>query len=124
MYKRIVHIVVTGLFFILSTGFSVNLHYCSDSLVDISLTGDIEHCCTDEKCCQSESVDIQYVNEYIPTFNRAKLSSEYQSFNIPFRSKINDFSNQFLLTFPRKFIEPPPEIAHRPELSALQVYLL
>jgi hypothetical protein len=45
MFRLISHIILSGLILLSLTGFTVNLHYCQDTLYDIALNSPAESCC-------------------------------------------------------------------------------
>jgi hypothetical protein len=79
MFKKIINITLLLLLFSVTTGFSVSLHYCCDSLVSVSVNSDATPCCPVENgCCDNQT---QYVhldeNLNIPHYDTIqKIESE------------------------------------------------
>jgi hypothetical protein len=58
MIKLISHIILSGLILLSVTGLTINVHYCQDSLYDISLNSPAESCYENgahENCCHPDS---------------------------------------------------------------------
>ena len=45
MIKKIIHSIVAALILVSTTGFTINLHYCHDQLIDLALFAPAESCC-------------------------------------------------------------------------------
>jgi len=60
MFKKLTHIFLLLTIFLVTTGFTVSLHYCCDSLVSMSVNSDVTPCCPVENgCCDNETKHIQ-----------------------------------------------------------------
>lgn len=70
--RRFISILLLSLFLIVTTGFTVNAHYCRGKLVKVSVILIPDSCCDDEGgCCKNETtviqleeeaIDLQYIN--------------------------------------------------------------
>ena len=63
MLKKISHIIIASLILISTTGFTINMHYCHDQLIDLALFSPAHSCCEAETegQCHSDS-DISKMN--------------------------------------------------------------
>ena len=57
MFKKIIHIITAGLILISITGFTINMHYCHDQLIDLAVFSPAQSCCDagDEGPCHADS---------------------------------------------------------------------
>ena len=79
--KKILHTVIAALILVSSTGFTINMHYCHDQLIDIALNSPAHSCCesnTKSLChsghekdgfnkknhCQNESIIVEPADDY------------------------------------------------------------
>ena len=86
MIKKIVHIVIANLILVSTIGFTINMHYCHDQLIDLALfspahsccdTGSEGHCHTPDGIsnmnhCEDESIEVGSTDDYVVlsfTFN-------------------------------------------------------
>ena len=60
MFRKIANTILVTIVFLTTTGFSISLHYCCDSLVSMSVNADVTPCCPVENgCCDNETQYIQ-----------------------------------------------------------------
>jgi hypothetical protein len=60
MINKITNTILLLIVFLTTTGFSISLHYCCDSLVSMSINSDVTPCCPVENgCCDNETQHIQ-----------------------------------------------------------------
>ena len=60
MFRKIANTILVTIVFLTTTGFSISLHYCCDSLVSMSVNSDVTPCCPVENgCCDNEIQHIQ-----------------------------------------------------------------
>ena len=82
MNRKVLHIAVAVFILISSTGFTINMHYCHDQLIDMALLAPAHSCCDTEEdanqsqssCpgCQDESIVVEPGDDYevsASTFN-------------------------------------------------------
>ena len=83
MIRKIFHIVIAVFILISSTGFTINMHYCHDQLIDMAVLAPAHSCCDTEEnsenqsqasCpgCQDESIVVEPGDDYevsASTFN-------------------------------------------------------
>jgi len=83
MIRKVLHIVVAVFILISTTGFTLNMHYCHDQLIDLALIAPAHSCCDTEEedanqsqdsCsgCQDESILVEPGDDYevtASTFN-------------------------------------------------------
>lgn len=81
MIRKIFHIVTAILILISITGFTVNLHYCHDHLIDLALFAPAEDCCAsaEQVACQpvieishaghclDKSIEVSSTDDYVAT---------------------------------------------------------
>ncbi len=81
MFKKIIHIITAGLILISITGFTLNMHYCHDQLIDLAVFSPAQSCCdTGDKgpChadgdigkmshCVDESLQVGSTDDYVGT---------------------------------------------------------
>ena len=70
--RKLTSILLLSLFFVVTTGFTINAHYCEGKLVELSVILVPDSCCDDDGgCCKNESttiqleedaIDLQYIN--------------------------------------------------------------
>ena len=76
MSRKIFHIVFAVFILVSSTGFTINMHYCHDQLIDLALLAPAHSCCdtetdgasqTQDNCpgCQDESVILEPGDDYV-----------------------------------------------------------
>ena len=60
MFRKTTNTILVLIVFITTTGFSISLHYCCDSLVSMSVNSDATPCCPVENgCCDNQTKHIQ-----------------------------------------------------------------
>ena len=78
MIRKVIHIVVTLLILVSTTGFTINMHYCHSQLVDLALFAPAKSCCDrtgDTPCqgdsqigrsshCQNESITLEPMDDF------------------------------------------------------------
>ena len=75
MIRKVLHIVVAVFILISSTGFTINMHYCHDQLIDMAFLAPAHSCCDTEEdgenqsqdsCpgCQDESILVEPGDDY------------------------------------------------------------
>lgn len=75
MTRKVLHIAVAVLILISSTGFTINMHYCHDQLIDMAFLTPANSCCDTEEdsanqvqdsCpgCQDESIVVEPGDDY------------------------------------------------------------
>jgi hypothetical protein len=83
MIRKVLHIVFAVIVLISSTGFTINMHYCHDQLIDMAFLSPAHSCCdtnvedagqVQDNCpgCQNESIVIEPGDDYevsASTFN-------------------------------------------------------
>lgn len=84
--KRIVYILLSGLFLFTTTGFTITKHYCHGNLIDIAINSTPESCCGDDGdgCCsdtksvhQFKSIFVIPANEPVEELQIAFLDISY-----------------------------------------------
>lgn len=82
MIRKIFHIATAIMILISITGFTVNLHFCHDHLIDLALFAPAESCCgsADQVNCQpgneishaghclDKSIEVGSTDDYVATF--------------------------------------------------------
>lgn len=91
MIRKVLHIVFAVFIVILSTGFTINMHYCHDQLIDMALLAPADSCCDNEEngtnqsqdsCpgCQDKAIVLEHGDDYeVPVmafnFERAQITT-------------------------------------------------
>ena len=107
---------------ITTTGFTVSLHYCGDTIKSVSLDEAAKSCCDMEHgCCHNQTIVIKIDND----FSQASFLFDFTQFAIDF--SVLTYSQAFRAlpgTPPRnvQIIYPPPRI--QPDLISLEVFRL
>jgi hypothetical protein len=140
MVKKSVHIVLALLVLLSSTGFTVNMHFCHDYLIDMAVMAPAESCCdtgesgmqsccaadpvTGTSPCEDKSVSIETSDDYMAE-NAVTGVKNIFHFTLPWLCSSEDeyhISNQkYSLTVPD--LRRPPTDASV-DLSGIQVFLL
>ncbi len=68
--KKFLHILITLLFFVATTGFTITQHYCGGELIDTAINAEPESCCdvTDD-CCSNHQSFHQYTSQFVIPMN-------------------------------------------------------
>jgi len=83
MIRKVLHIVIAVFILISSTGFTINMHYCHDQLIDMAFLAPAHSCYDTDKAdanqsqdscsgCQDESIVVEPGDDYVvstSTFN-------------------------------------------------------
>ncbi len=75
MTRKVLHIVIAVFILISSTGFTINMHYCHDQLIDMAFLAPAHSCCdineddpsqSQDSCpgCQDESIVVEPGDDY------------------------------------------------------------
>ena len=64
MLQKISHIILASLLLVATMGMAVSKHYCSDSLISVSVFEEADSCCDDMGCCHTENEFIQVKNDF------------------------------------------------------------
>ena len=75
MIRKVLHIVIAVFILISSTGFTINMHYCHDQLIDMAFLTPANSCCdvneentsqVQDSCpgCQDESIVVEPGDDY------------------------------------------------------------
>jgi hypothetical protein len=75
MNRKVLHSIIAVFILISSTGFTINMHYCHDQLIDMAFLAPAQSCCDTEedganksqdKCpgCQDESIVVEPGDDY------------------------------------------------------------
>ena len=139
MLKLIVNTMLSMLILLSSTGFTVNMHFCHENLIDIAVMAPAESCCgasseeglschatVESKCshCKDESLSIETSEDYISSLNVFSFENEFQ-LELPWLSNISldlEVSNQNNFLALLDFRKPPTNC--EVVLSEIQTFLL
>jgi len=135
MIRKVLHSVIAVFILVSATGFTVNMHYCHDQLIDMALLAPAHSCCDTEtdgasqaqdSCpgCQDESIVVEPGDEYVVS----AITFDFEnSFNIDLLLSAAIFNSfQSLDESAKKEVpwykKPPPyqEVV----LSKIQSYLI
>ena len=65
MFKKFIHIAVSMLLLVTTTGVNLNLHFSGEQLFSFSLVGEADSCCeTDCNCCDETTIKYQIKDEF------------------------------------------------------------
>lgn len=140
MVKKSVHIVLALLIMLSSTGFTVNMHFCHDYLIDMAVMSPAQSCCdtgesgmqsccaedpvTGTSPCEDRSVSVETSEDYMAENGVSGIQHIFH-FELPwFYSTESEYhiSNQKTAhTFPD--LRSPPTNSSV-DLSGIQVFLL
>ena len=88
MVRKVIHIVIAVFILISSTGFTINMHYCHDQLIDLALFAPAHSCCDTEvdganqsqaSCpgCQDESIVVEPADDYEVSASAFNFENSY-----------------------------------------------
>jgi hypothetical protein len=125
MFKRASHIIVSVFLIAVTTGITINLHYCNNRLYSFRLFGQARDCCDDNHCghCSDKSVKLEIHGDFIPVINTGLITEI-----IPFHTILNTDNDTGLMQVSgvnRKiclYDISPPSAKH--QLALFQQYLL
>ncbi len=119
-----IHIVMSIVLLISTTGFTVSKHYCGNELVNFSIDAQAKSCCDmSGGCCHTESEHFQVKENFLGQV----ISKDFQDYGLDFLFVISftivniqsfEIDNQI---FELADSPPPPKI--QTNLSLLQIYL-
>ena len=138
MFKKIIHIIVAGFILVSTTGFTLNMHYCHDQLIDLALFSPAQSCCdtsNEDPCdtdnsvskmdhCEDESVIVESTDDYVGSSFTVSLENDH-SIDLLLTASIlfnvQDADDEIVTEAPWQK-EPPPyqEVV----LSHIQSYLI
>lgn len=124
MLQKFSHIVLASLLLVSTMGMAVSKHYCSGSLVSVSLFDEADACCDDTGCCQTKNEFIQVTEDFSsPSISTIPVLAELTVLG-------HDLFDGLDMTLPQTEIQNTPfSISPLPPtvsevLSLKQVYLL
>ena len=123
MFKKVTNIILLLIVFSVTTGFTVSMHYCCDSLVSLSVNSDATPCCPVEiGCCDYEVEHVQLDEDLtIPnTDNIQKIENE-QFLIVDIIFSAQDFNYDYSLNIDSD-LSPPGDL--HTNLAKFQSFLL
>lgn len=124
MFKKLTNILLLLIVFSVTTGFSISLHYCCDSLVSMSVNSDVTPCCPVENgCCDNETQHVQLEEDLsTPVYDTIqKLDTvDIFRFDIRINSEIITEHQEHFIDFSDS--SPPSNLQEN--LAKLQSFLL
>lgn len=124
MLRKITHIAVALMLLITTMGFTVSKHYCSDSLVKVTINAEAKSCCDMENgCCRNETVHFHLEGNYVfpMVINYVQVSNIDILFPVVF--SLNQFEPGKDISSEINYSESPPPPRIQTLLSLLQTYL-
>ena len=124
MFKKTINILLLLIVFSVTTGFSVSLHYCCDSLVSMSVNSDATPCCpVDNGCCDNETQHIQLEEDVTiqSSDNIEKIETQHAIIDVIIVQD-NIYSGLHQLTSNLTDLSPPRDLQEN--LSFFQSFLL
>ena len=89
MTRKVLHIAVAVFILISSTGFTINMHYCHDQLIDMAFLTHADSCCETENdsnqsqdnCpgCQDESIVVEPGDDYEVSASTFNFENSYHT---------------------------------------------
>ncbi|MCF8224789.1 MAG: hypothetical protein K9J30_02805 [Bacteroidales bacterium] len=139
MFKKVFHIVIAALILVSSTGFSVNMHFCHEHLIDMALNVPAENCCggdddmlvcctiavqPENNHCEDKSISVKTSGEYVTTVYHFNFDDSF-SFDLPWLTYPDLFTvnNDNQSTFAFAELRSPPGIPGV-SLPQIQSFLL
>jgi hypothetical protein len=127
MIRKLLHIIIAVFILISSTGFTINMHFCHDQLIDIAFLTPAQSCCDlQDKCpgCQDESIVVEHSDDYEVSVNAFNFENSHNttllltSVIINYYQGIDESTNNEVPWYKK----PPPyqEVV----LSQIQSYLI
>ena len=124
MFKKISHIILSLLLLFATVGMAVSTHYCAGELVDVSVYGSSDNCCSGGDCCQNEVHIFQVKDSFAqPAVSFVPASSIITLLANDFIPVDGFSSDQPVGTFHFN-TEPPPVLPLKTAIAVRQVFLL
>jgi hypothetical protein len=122
MPQKLIHVLISLLLIISTTGLSIDKHYCGDNLVSYNLFGKAKSCTgMDEGCCHQETDTYKLTVDYTaPVFN---MTFEQDYHVIPLPATVYALTLRDGFHIPDQYGPGPPPIPHT-TLTSLQAYRL
>ena len=124
MGKGILHIIISLLLLVTTTGVSISKHYCGDNLINVALFVEAESCCDDSDCCHNENEYFQFKDDFVGSFVVASIQIvelELLRTIIPITFVTKSLGLETTLSY---ISESPPPLLTSTKLSLLQTYLI
>lgn len=138
MIKKIIHMIIAALILVSTTGFTINLHYCHDQLIDLALFSPAQSCCDTAKedpCeadntiskknhCEDESIVVETTDRFVSSSYVFSFENSH-SIDLLLTASIifNDQGvREQIVTEPPWHKEPPP--CQEVVLSQIQSFLI
>lgn len=122
MLKKSLHILISILLLITTTGISISAHYCGDNLRSVSFMSIPASCCDDTSCCHNETHFYQIDDDYTILGTGIKFLTEYQIINTP------QFTESILVEADNNVLPVYRDIPFHPQirsyLTLIQSFLL
>lgn len=135
MTRKVLHIAVAVLILISSSGFTINMHYCHDQLIDMAFLTPANSCCDTEEdsanqvqdsCpgCQDESIVVEQGDEYVVSVLTFNFENSHNTTLFLTSVLLNSFhgTNESLKNEVPRYKKPPPN--QEVVLSQIQSYLI
>jgi hypothetical protein len=135
MIRKVIHIVIAVFILISTTGFTINMHYCHDQLIDMAFLAPAHSCCDTEEdseneyqasCpgCQDESIVVERGDDYEVSASTFNFENSHNT-NLILSSVIFNYFQGIYLSNNNEvpwYKKPPPyqEVV----LSKIQSYLI
>ena len=90
MIRKVIHIVIAVFILISSTGFTINMHYCHEQLIDMAFLAPAHSCCDTEEeeanqiqssCpgCEDESIAVEPGDDYEVSASTFNFENSYHT---------------------------------------------
>lgn len=119
MTKKVFHIFISFVILVMSSGFTIQQHYCGNKLISASVFHAPESCCKGPcKCCHNKSLRVQIKDHFVPVYFNAGLVVAFDWINIYYcQHLVYYFHNSALFSTPGVPGPSPPLI------TSLQIFL-
>lgn len=121
MLKKSIHISISILLLLATTGITVSAHYCGDNLRSLALVSIPVSCCDDASCCHTETHFYQIDDDFTFPGAEIKFISDHQVISYPHLKEAVPMAEKSISPL-YKDIPPHPRI--RSYLAMIQSFLL
>jgi hypothetical protein len=75
MLRKITNIFFASLLLVITAGFTITRHYCSDNLVSMNINSEAESCCDNQSCsrCHTDIEHFQFKEDWVLPLNQRIL---------------------------------------------------
>jgi len=123
MAKKFIHIGLSLLLMVATTGFNLSMHYCGGELVSTSVNKEAKSCCDMDGCCNNETLHFEVEDDFVGSAPAALVNTVELQILFP----VYFIANQDLISKESKSVHAFYDSSHPPgtqaRLARLQRYL-